>query len=655
MAIRRIVLIVGVCALVAGGALAKPSLKDYGGLPSVSAVEISPDGTKIAMVVGAIGERQLQVRAADTRAVLFAGGLGHVKVRGLQWAGEHHLLVITSTTDQPYGLTGPQREYMMGAVLDLDQKHIRPLIEGGDRSLNSIASLPVVITLKGRPTVFVEGVTFPEHIGVITLFKIDLEHTRPQVVEVGAETTRGFLVGPDGEAAARADYVQSTGRWTLKIRDGWGWKPAYSQIALLDPPILVGLGRDGRSAMVQVNDAQGSVMHETDLKDGAWSAPLEALRGKAVIHDPLTHAAIGGATTTLQRTVYTFLAPEDQRAWDAVVRAFPNDELKLSSWSDDRKTVAVTVEGAPHGAAYFIVDLRKGAADYLVNEYAGVEAEDVAPTRVIEYAAADGLKLPAYLTLPADRATKGLPLVVLVHGGPAARDAPGFDWLAQALASRGYAVLQPQYRGSAGITPALTAAGYGQWGRKMQTDLSDGVRALVAKGTVDAKRVCIMGASYGGYAALAGAVFDPAAYRCAVDLAGLSDLRRFLEYERDETNDRDGQLMRYWDRFMGAQSPGDRTLDAISPALHADKAAMPILLIHGKDDTVVPFDQSREMEGALKRAGKPVELVTLKSEDHWLSRGETRLQMLTAAVDFLEKNNPPDGVAAQQASGAPRP
>jgi dipeptidyl aminopeptidase/acylaminoacyl peptidase len=227
--------------------------------------------------------------------------------------------------------------------------------------------------------------------------------------------------------------------------------------------------------------------------------------------------------------------------------------------------------------------------------------------------------------------------------------------LAQALASRGYAVLQPQYRGSAGITPALTAAGYGQWGRKMQTDLSDGVRALVAKGTVDAKRVCIMGASYGGYAALAGAVFDPAAYRCAVDLAGLSDLRRFLEYERDETNDRDGQLMRYWDRFMGAQSPGDRTLDAISPALHADKAAMPILLIHGKDDTVVPFDQSREMEGALKRAGKPVELVTLKSEDHWLSRGETRLQMLTAAVDFLEKNNPPDGVAAQQASGAPRP
>ncbi len=652
MGIRWVALLVGVWGLVVGPALAGPSLKDYGGLPSVSDVQISPDGTKIAVIVGSLTQRQLHVRDTATRSILFAGGLGSVKVRGVQWAGEHHLLLITSTTDEPYGIMGPRREYMMGAVLNLDQKRIRPLIAGVEHGMNTILSLPVVIPVKGRPTVFVEGETFLNNTGLVTLFKVDLDLGQPQVVAQGRETTQGFLIGPDGQAAAREDYVQGSGRWTLSIKDGWGWKTVYAETALIDTPSLVGLGHDGRSAMVQVQDEHGSVMHEADLKDGTWSGPLEAFRDKAVIHDPLTHAAIGGAEQTMQRTIYTFLAPADQKAWDAVVRAFPNDELRLASWSDDRKTVAVVVEGAPHGAAYFLVDLRKGTADFLVNEYAGVDAEDVAQSQVIDYAAADGLKLPAYLTLPTDRAAKGLPLVVLVHGGPAAHDDAGFDWWAQALASRGYAVLQPQYRGSADIAPGLMTAGYGEWGRKMQTDLSDGVRALAAKGVIDPKRVCIMGGSYGGYAALAGAVFDPAAYRCAVDLAGISDLRRFMDYERDKGDDRDAQTMRFWNRFMGVKSSGDRSLDAISPALHADRAAMPILLIHGKDDTVVPFDQSREMADALKRAGKPVDLVTLKSEDHWLSRGETRLQMLTAAVDFLEKNNPPDKPGATPAAAA---
>jgi dipeptidyl aminopeptidase/acylaminoacyl peptidase len=206
-------------------------------------------------------------------------------------------------------------------------------------------------------------------------------------------------------------------------------------------------------------------------------------------------------------------------------------------------------------------------------------------------------------------------------------------------------VLQPQFRGSSDIAKGHVEAGYGQWGRKMQSDLSDGVRALAKKGQIDPARVCIMGASYGGYAALAGAVFDASVYRCAVSLAGPSDLRRMLAYERETMSGANNDVLRYWDRFMGAKSPNDPSLDDLSPALHADKAVIPILLIHGKDDTVVNFDQSAEMLKALKRAGKSAELVTLKGEDHWLSRGETRLQMLTAAVDFLEKHNPPDAAA----------
>jgi dipeptidyl aminopeptidase/acylaminoacyl peptidase len=262
----------------------------------------------------------------------------------------------------------------------------------------------------------------------------------------------------------------------------------------------------------------------------------------------------------------------------------------------------------------------------------------VSEVKPIKYKAADGLEITGYLTLPRGRDAKNLPLIVLPHGGPAVRDAPGFDWWAQALASRGYAVLQPNYRGSLGFGAAFYQAGFGEFGRKMQTDLSDGVRDLARQGVIDPKRVCIVGGSYGGYAALAGASLEHGVYRCAVSVAGVSDLRsQILDSRRKGGRD----ALRYWQRFIGAKDLQDPVLDAVSPAAHAAAADIPILLIHGRDDTVVTIWQSRKMADALRAAGKPVEFIELKGEDHWLSRGESRLAMLQATVDFLERNNPP--------------
>jgi dipeptidyl aminopeptidase/acylaminoacyl peptidase len=222
-----------------------------------------------------------------------------------------------------------------------------------------------------------------------------------------------------------------------------------------------------------------------------------------------------------------------------------------------------------------------------------------------------------------------------------AQDMPGFDWWAQAMASRGYAVLQPQFRGSDGLGWKHATAGFGEWGRKMQTDLSDGVRYLAAQGTIDPKRVCIIGASYGGYAALAGPTLDRGVYRCAVSVAGVSDPESMLNWERHRESSSDNATMRFWTRFMGVKSYDDPKLRDISPLRHAADADVPILLIHGSDDTVVPISQSEDMESALRDAGKPVKFVRLKSEDHWLSRAETREKMLQAAIAFLETNNPP--------------
>jgi dipeptidyl aminopeptidase/acylaminoacyl peptidase len=176
----------------------------------------------------------------------------------------------------------------------------------------------------------------------------------------------------------------------------------------------------------------------------------------------------------------------------------------------------------------------------------------------------------------------------------------------------------------------------------MQTDLSDGVRHLAAQGVVDPKRVCIMGASYGGYAAMAGITLDSGVYRCSVAVAGVGDPAAMLETDAKDAGRRNSPAVRYWSRFLGTSFRKRAELDAIAPTRQAAKAYAPILVMHGKDDTVVYHQQSVDFVRALQAAGKPVEFVTLDGEDHWLSRGSTRLNMLQRAVAFVEKHNPPN-------------
>jgi dipeptidyl aminopeptidase/acylaminoacyl peptidase len=176
----------------------------------------------------------------------------------------------------------------------------------------------------------------------------------------------------------------------------------------------------------------------------------------------------------------------------------------------------------------------------------------------------------------------------------------------------------------------------------MQTDLSDGVRHLAKQGTIDPKRVCIVGASYGGYAALAGVTLDPGIYRCASAVAGISDLRQWLVSEiTDYGGEKRNLSQRYLRRYLGTENRDDPLLISLSPARRATQVTVPVQLIHGKDDTVVNYQQSVTMDKALKAAGANVEFITLEGEDHWLSRSTTRKQMLGAMIAFLEKYNPP--------------
>jgi dipeptidyl aminopeptidase/acylaminoacyl peptidase len=253
-----------------------------------------------------------------------------------------------------------------------------------------------------------------------------------------------------------------------------------------------------------------------------------------------------------------------------------------------------------------------------------------------DYVARDGLPIPAFLTTPVDRPSKALPLIVMPHGGPFLRDHWGYDPYVQFLASRGYAVLQPQFRGSTGYGRTYVERGYGQWGRAMQDDLLDGIDALAAKGIIDPKRVCIVGGSYGGYAAMWAAARDGAHYRCAVSMAGISDLRAMLRYDN-----RDFYAPRYA-RDWRAKVAGVEKFDlaAVSALQQQQAIAIPILIEHGELDGNVPSSQSHNLVKALTKRGATVESVFYKNEGHGLTQSANQVDFLTRLGVFLAKYNP---------------
>jgi len=300
----------------------------------------------------------------------------------------------------------------------------------------------------------------------------------------------------------------------------------------------------------------------------------------------------------------------------------------VAGMSDDGRVKLIYSELPPVPAslyAYFddsdsLVPVRDGPeqlrADVLVR-----------PQRVT-YFARDGLEIPAYITVPAGVAAEKLPLVVLPHGGPWARDyITYYDW-AQFLANRGYLVLQPNFRGSTGYGRYFEARGYGEWGEAMQDDITDGVRWLVRQGMADEHRVCIAGSSYGGYAALMGVIRTPALYRCAVAFAPVTDLRRWLA--------RFKRTPHY--QGMVARVQGERDmayLNENSPALHAQEVGAPILLVHASGDIRVPIEHSRRMRRALGKAHKPVEYLELDGGSHFLLQPEHRRAVLSRMEQFI--------------------
>ncbi len=636
--------VIGLLLLSLTGALAPRAgyavnLALYAALPSTELVALSPDGTRLAYV-HTQGDRRIIVIAdvADRKMIRWVDASAEIP-QGIQWADDDNLLITTSVATTVLGF---KEEWSSLRVYNLVRNQLRDLP-------GEVAGTPVVKTVVGPATVRHIGsdtVVFMTSMSVSTpglaLFRCDLTTGNTSVVRVRpssgvAAPYVSWMVGRRGRRIAEWDYDTRTERWSIGEFDESTMRQLSSGQAAVEVPELRGFGPKGDALLVQSIEHGQTVWSLLSIEDGKLSQMPKAEVFDSPIFDRSSRL-IGGIDIDNGREDVVFLDPQWVSRWTAVVKAFGGDEVKFVTASTDFSKVVVLVEGANYGDRYVLIDLDNNQAFPVGNLYAGIDQP--LEVRRITYAAGDGLQIPAYLTLPPNRQLHDLALVVLPHGSSAGRSTGGFDWWAQALAEEGYAVLQPNYRGS-DLDESFVEAGFGQWGRKMQTDLSDGVRYLVQQGIADPSKVCIVGKGYGGYAALAGVTLQPTVYRCAVSVDGMSDLAGILKW--DVRGGLDAfWVERYWERWWGVSGGTDPRLAAISPIEHVDSVRAPVLLIHSVNDSTIPYEQSQVMYDALRRDKKEVELVTLRKGDHELSHSETRLKVLEAAVAFLQAHDPPN-------------
>jgi dienelactone hydrolase len=312
---------------------------------------------------------------------------------------------------------------------------------------------------------------------------------------------------------------------------------------------------------------------------------------------------------------------------------FPDEYLRFINFSDDGNTLLFSVSSDRDPGSYYLFDRKNMKADLLLSSREEIDPEQMAPRRPISFKARDGLMLHGFLTMPAHPAGSKVPLVLLPHGGPFG---PYDDWFfdtdAQFLASRGYAVLQVNYRGSGGRGPDFKESGYREWGGKIQDDLVDGVRWAVAAGEVDADRMCVYGGSFGGYSALILAAREPTLFKCAVGYAGVYDLN--LVY-KPQNNRWDKAQINFFRKTVGADKA---ELDRYSPTLLADKISVPVLLVHGGQDKQAVVENAEQMRAALIKAGRPPEWFLASGEGHGFYTIKNRTEFYQRLEAFLAKH-----------------
>ncbi len=639
-----ITIFIGFFSLISS-AQAVPPIEAYGELPTIREMVISPSGNEVAYITLSNGNEAMAVYRFG-EGIVYSIATNGLNVRNLEFATDDHVVLLVSEAARVRGFRGKFEQsgafainYKKNIYTPMFKENTRMKTGKGSILYPAQSGLGVVVgKVPGKDQLFMPA--FGKG-GSYAIFRVDLNTGAPKLHRKGSGNTDDWFVDAQGNVIAREDIDERRNEYSIWANRNGKFERIYQRDDTEQTPFsLVGSLADGT----------GLVVGATSSETGFYS--LFKLGFDGVISDEMFRredASVEYVMTDINRIVYgveygglypsySFFDETVTSAMESLEGAFEGSSVHLVNWSDGFNKLLIKVAGGGLAGDYYLFDRVKNELSAIASSRAAIQRQFVADINTIEYKARDGLTIPSILTWPVGvEERKNMPLIAMPHGGPESYDQVGFDWMAQYFASRGYLVLQPNFRGSEGFGLDFNLAGRGKWGKEMQDDITDGVDALIKGGFADPDRVCIIGASYGGYAALAGGAFTPDLYSCVGAIAPVSDLPRMLRAEKQD-NGKNSWVLAYWERVIGDLETELDKLEEISPVNFASEFQAPVLLIHGKDDTVVPLRQSEVMNNALKRADKEVEFVTLKGEDHWLSSSETRLQTLQALDAFVEKH-----------------
>ena len=621
----------------------------YGALPTVSAAEISPDGNTIAQLQSKNGVRAVAFYDLSGKAPPIGVELGDVNSRWLRWAGPDHVIVMVSAS-KTFGWGHGLETHEIWRWISVHRKtgEFSYLFDGASRFNYYFGPGRVHSMLPNEPNQILMG--HYSRRGEYSLYRVNLATGKETLSTKGNRDDRfaakdfagtvDWVVDAVGEPAVRIGYDLNTEeRRFYKPADnheGWALASAIPEKEEEDISVIAhGLAGAGNliHATMSVDGYRG--LHIFDIDQGKISEPVFAAKNYDIddaVIDPSTASVVGVQFVDDFRRTH-FINPTLNKIQKKLEAALSGANPEITSWSNDFSKFMVRVSYADHPDQFFLYDQDKKSLVMTAPSYADLDGAVRAKKERFDFLSSDELSIRGYLTVPAGAEKTALPLVVLPHGGPWARDDQAFDWWAFFYAARGYLVYQQNFRGSAGYGMSFKEAGNGEWGRKMQDDISEGVQKLIVSGAVDQSRICIVGGSYGGYAALAGATLTPDLYACAVSVNGVSNVLQLLADASGPEPENE-----YWKKRIGSRFSDDDSLQQISPLYHISPATPPIMLIHAEHDIVVPEGQSRRMRNALRDKGKEHEFIVLKGEDHWLSTSEMRTEMLRASIEFIDQH-----------------
>ena len=615
----------------AAASLEKISAADFAALPLITKPILSGDGRRIATRRVKDGATTILVLDADhPDGVPKAFPVGKTPIASLQWAGKQRLLLTVMVKK----FVGEEElPFFRLLAIDVDGGGVRIL----DRKSQGVYAGDV---LYADPTGSWALVASQNDLfSYPSVKRVDLATGDATPVEKEKEGVWDWYADDNGVVRAGVSYTDR--RWTVWYRD----KPEEKLREMKGK-----FDKDDDSAVDKFifrGDESWILTNERTGRFGLYKYDTKtATIGDAIFEHPevdVEDVLYDHATGKVKAIRYEddkirvqWLEPEIKTLQERLDRALPKAVNLPVDWSDDNKRVLVYSYSGSDPGNYYLLDRTTSRMSPVLDPYPQINPSSLAEVKPVKYQARDGLMLNAYLTLPRGREPKGLPIILMPHGGPFDRDHWEYDPMVQFLANRGYAVFQPEFRGSTGYGKSFVEKGYGEWGHKMQDDLDDGVDWLAKSGQIDPKRVCIVGGSYGGYAAMWGAIRNPERYRCAASLAGVSDLPGLLKHDREIFSAK--RYYREWRTRVGGV--GNIDLKTVSPIAFAARMKVPLLIAHGEQDERVPVKQSHQMLDALTKAGAPVTYMFYKNAGHGFDNAADLEDWLKRLEAFLATYNP---------------